>query len=57
MENPRTMTINEAIKAGYTHATNDLNDTYPLKSMDGIDTIEYNYVDTGIGGPIIELAF
>lgn len=38
------ISIEEAIQRGYTHASNDEGKTYPLKSMDSLDTLEYHYV-------------
>jgi len=38
------ISIEEAMQRGFTHAANDEGKTYPLKSMDSLDTIDYPYV-------------
>lgn len=38
------ISIEEAMQRGYTHAANSEGETYPLKSMDSLDTLDYPYV-------------
>lgn len=40
----RYISIEEAVREGYTHAANEEGKTYPLKSMDSLDTLDYPYV-------------
>lgn len=53
------ISIQEAINKGYTHAANEAGHTYPLKSMDSLDTLDYPYVvvDGKISDDGLMLAF